>query len=218
MEAQRTNIIQEYDDLLTKDEMLFLEKSDELNEKYSKGIYNDIVEEIYMLKGVNIPQNDPRLIEKIKSEIVKIIDEYGYVINANKNHQKNGLGDVYQGMPIEQMPEVKEDQIDLEKDASSIKSKIVDKVLTYFNYENQRNSMYWEKSRQVEDIVRQKINTTNIMTIMQQFDSIYKEIIQQMMEQRAKFINEFALAKTNDQVNDNTSLYAEEVAEGPRVR
>ena len=135
MEVNQVSIAHDYEEHLDDDEKIFLSRADEIINKYSDNICEQIKEEIYMLKSVNIPKGDPRLKKKIMDELyLGIVDEYGSTIHANKINQANQLRNLYQGMSIHEVGNIQFDVINLEKDAGNIKRKIIDRIITYFNF------------------------------------------------------------------------------------
>lgn len=210
METTKVHMIHDYNDKLDKDESIFLAETQEINEVFASRICDDIREQIYMLKGVNIPQNDLRLNKKVTDEIDSVINEYGYVIHANKINQEKELSNLFQDMPIEQMDNIQFSDISVLNETEAIRRKITDRIITYFNFENQSNSMYWEKSKQVEEIVRKRVNKDDIQTVINNIDNIYLEIMQQMKEQNKTFIEEFSYKKGNNISDDGNSVLTTE--------
>lgn len=204
MEVNQVSIAHDYEEHLDDDEEIFLSRADEIINKYSDNICEQIKEEIYMLKSVNIPKGDPRLKKKIMDELyLGIVDEYGSTIHANKINQANQLRNLYQGMSIHEVGNIQFDVINLEKDAGNIKRKIIDRIITYFNFENQGNSMYWEKSRQVEEIVKKEVKLDNIELIIQKIEEIYIETLEQMKFHNERFKFDFGDDSKSENIEEN---------------
>jgi hypothetical protein len=197
MEVNQIPILQDYDNKLGEAENIFISQTDELSNALAKNICDAIREEVYVLKGVNIPVNDPRLSKKVTDELWQLIDGYASTIQANKINQGRQLSEVFQGMPVDKLDSIKYDFIDVEKEVENVKRKIIDRIITYFNFENQKNSMYWEKSRKVEEIVKKEVTLDKIKKFAQNTESLYIEIMEQIKAQRERFINEFTASEPN---------------------
>lgn len=201
MDAAKVSIVHDYSEQLEDDENIYLQETKKINEEYSKNVYDQIVEEIYQLKSVNIPKNDPRLKQKIIEEINKIINQYGYIINTNRANQDNQLMNIIDGMSIDELQSIKFENIDMEESIQMIKSKIIDRIITYFNFENHGNSMYWEKSSQVEEIVKKEIKIEEIKDIAKKIEEIYVKVMEMMKQQQQQFIQDFSDEKSSDENN-----------------
>ena len=197
MEVNQIPILQDYDNKLGEAENIFISQTDELSNALAKNICDAIREEVYVLKGVNIPVNDPRLSKKVTDELWQLVDGYASTIQANKINQGRQLSEVFQGMPVDKLDSIKYDSIDVEKEVENVKRKIIDRIITYFNFENQKNSMYWEKSRKVEEIVKKEVTLDKIKKFAQNIESLYIEIMEQIKAQRERFINEFTASEPN---------------------
>lgn len=191
MEVEKIRAAHDYNDILFDDVNYYIEKTNEVNEKFSKDNTENILEEIYMLKSVNIPKNDPRLKHKIIEEVNTIVNQYGDVIEGNKTNQINQLYGIYDETNVNGVDDIDFKKIDIEKQLETIRTNIINRIITYFNFENKNNTMYWEKSSQVEEIVKREITLDKIQFISQQIESIYLETLEMMKTHQEKFNNDF---------------------------
>lgn len=138
--SQQDIIMQMYINELRKCKKIFFERANDLNDEIADKISKPIDEDLYILKGVKLPDEEFKV--KVRSVIEIVIAEYASVVKGNVVIQKEQLEYLSQGMSINELEPIKTEKIDMEQQLPKIKKQIIKQALNYFNEKNKDNTMY----------------------------------------------------------------------------
>jgi hypothetical protein len=108
------------------------------------------------------------------------------------------LEGLYQGMAVQEMEVPRYEGIDMQKRVNIIIRKLVDKAMTYFNFKNQNNSMYWQRAMEVEKLVRRIITPERVSKTITELDNLYAEVFDEMQMLQHKFMSDYLENEQNN--------------------
>lgn len=186
MEKEKENLMKAYERRLWNYEDDFKISCEEIINKKSKTICDHLEDELHQIGGIRVIDNDNDLRKRIIKKIEDVLAEYKDVIRLNVEKQSNQLVDLKNGMSIYDMKGINYEEINFDK-LNDITRSITDSLITHINFENQNNSMYHQKIRKVEELVKQEVNPDKIKNILDEINNIYEEIIGRMNDQCKEF-------------------------------
>lgn len=186
MDKEKEQLMKAYERKIISYPNDFKNESYELINKISKKICLELEDELHQIGGVRVIDNDKDLRKRIVDKVELVSYQYMEIIQANREKQLNQLTDLYNGMSINDMVGIEYEEISIDN-LNEITRKITDSLMTHINFENQNNSMYHQKIRQVEQIVKQEITTEKIETIINELEEIYNNYMNYMIQQCNEF-------------------------------
>ena len=187
--SQQDIIMQMYINELRKCKKIFFERANDLNDEIADKISKPIDEDLYILKGVKLPDEEFKV--KVRSVIEIVIAEYASVVKGNVVIQKEQLEYLSQGMSINELEPIKTEKIDMEQQLPKIKKQIIKQALNYFNEKNKDNTMYWQRENEVKKIVKKIVELKSVGKAIINLEKIYEEVLQQMIYLQQEFIVEY---------------------------
>lgn len=199
--SQQDIIMQMYINELRKCKKIFFERANDLNDEIADKISKPIDEDLYILKGVKLPDEEFKV--KVRSVIEIVIAEYASVVKGNVVIQKEQLEYLSQGMSINELEPIKTENIDMEQQLPKIKKQIIKQALNYFNEKNKDNTMYWQRENEVKKIVKKIVELKSVGKAIINLEKIYEEVLQQMIYLQQEFIVEYM----ENEIDNKMSAY-----------
>ena len=199
MMSQEEILIQSYVNELKKCKTKFYEQASVINDKFASRISNPLVEDLYQLKGVELP--DEEFIVELESAMDLIIAEYASSVKGNVTIQEQQAKNIYQGMETNKIKPIKYKEFDMDERLPEIVKEIIKKILVYFKTinESKKNSMYWQRKEEVKKLVKKIVTLKRVGKTIIELESLYNEILNEMEILQNEFVDNYLEYENNDE-------------------